>query len=380
MDKNTFPPVAVYAYNRPAQLAKTLACLQKNNIKTLYVFIDGPMGSEDEEGVDAVRRLVRSIRWISPEVVERSVNHGVRESMLLGLERVFSEHDRVVVVEDDIAVAPEFYAFMSACLDRYRKEDRIAGVTGLRYPFDRRAFDDYPYDVFLSPRFSSWGWGTWKRWWETIDFSHERAVKWLATTTDDELRIAGFDVPAMARYLAEGGLEWGATTADVYSLLHMIRNRQLFVCPTWNMVENLGFSDGTHASGSSQSWSLEWETMNDFAPEALRLPDDLRLTASVWGAFDAFLESIRLAQTASARRRPVSEIAKLVVREVTPPIVLRARRALQTAGLKALRRAGPRRQELSRGPRTPGVAHRLDPCEYTTTDGPTEVPVQKETH
>ena len=380
MSSERIAPVALFVYDRPAQVERVLESLRQNSVSKLYIFSDGPKGPADTQGVSEVRKLIRSIRWTSPEIVERPVNHGIRESMLLGLELVLSKADRVIVIEDDVSVAPEFCAFMNVCLDHYRDADRIAGVTGLRYPFGRDAFCDYPYDVFLSPRFSSWGWGTWKRWWETIDFSHERAVSWLATTSDDELRVAGPDIPAMARYLVEGGPQWGATTADVYSLLHMIRNRQLFVCPTWNMVKNLGFSEGTHASRSQQSWSLEWEPRDGFAPETLRLPDDLQPTASVWDPFDAFLESIGTASSTSLRRRSASEIARLVIKDVTPPIVLRARRALRAASFGSLGRAGARRLTLSRESRRPEVPSKPDPSEYTTTDGPIEVPLQKETY
>jgi 2-polyprenyl-3-methyl-5-hydroxy-6-metoxy-1,4-benzoquinol methylase len=374
-------PVALFVYNRPVQVKRVLESLRQNDVSKLYIFSDGPKGPADARGVNDVRKLVRSIRWISPEVVERPANHGIRESMLLGLELVFKREDRVIVIEDDISVAPEFCAFMNVCLDRYCDSDRIAGVTGLRYPFDREVFRDYPYDVFLSPRFSSWGWGTWKRWWQAIDFDHDRAVSWLATATDDELRVAGPDVPAMARYLAEGGAKWGATTADAYSLIHMIRNQQFFVCPTWNMVDNLGFSEGTHVSSrASQSWSLEWETKNDFTPEALRLPDDLRLTTSVWEAFEAFLESLRTAPSVSERRRSASDIARLVVKDVTPLVALRMRRVLRAAVIKPLRRAATRRPSLFRRLHPPEVARKSDPGEYTTTDGPIEVPLQKETY
>jgi SAM-dependent methyltransferase len=373
-------PVAFFVYNRPAQVEQVLESLRGNNVSKLFIFSDGPKSPADAHRVNEVRKLIRSIRWISPEVVERPVNHGIRESMLLGLELVFSREDRVIVIEDDISVAPEFCAFVSTCLDRYRDEDHIAGVTGLRYPFDRSCFDDYPYDVYLSPRFSSWGWGTWKHWWERVSFDQRKVIADLSTTSDAELRVAGPDVPEMVRYLAEGEPYWGATTADVFSLFHMIKNRQFFICPTWNMVENLGFSEGTHASASQQSWSLEWETKNDFAPETLRLPDDLQPTASIWDAFDSFLTSIGTTPSTPARSRSVSEIARLVVKDITPPIVFRVRRALPPTGLKTLGRAGARRLGLSRNPLPVKVPPGRNPSEYTTTDGPTEVPVQKETY
>jgi 2-polyprenyl-3-methyl-5-hydroxy-6-metoxy-1,4-benzoquinol methylase len=373
-------PVAFFVYNRPAQVERVLESLRRNTVSKLYIFSDGPKRPADANGVDEVRKLVRSIRWISPEVVERPVNHGIRESMLLGLELVFDREDRVIVIEDDISVAPEFCAFMNTCLDRYRDEDAIAGVTGLRYPFDRSVFDDYPYDVFLSPRFSSWAWGTWKHWWERVSFDQAKAIVDLSTTSDAELRVAGPDAPEMIRYLADGDPLWGATTADVFSLFHMIKNHQFFICPTWNMVENLGFYDGTHASASPQSWSLEWEAKNDFAAETLRLPDDLRPTTSVWETFDSFLGSIQVAPSVSSRSRSASEIARLVIKDVTPPIVLRARRALRAASFKSSSRSELRRLTRSHEPRRPEVPSNPNPSEYTTTDGPTEVPLQKETY
>jgi 2-polyprenyl-3-methyl-5-hydroxy-6-metoxy-1,4-benzoquinol methylase len=374
-------PVALFVYNRPDQVERVLESLQRNGVSRLYIFSDGPKGETDARGVREVRNLIRSIEWISAEIVERPVNHGVRESMLLGLELVFSKEDRVIVVEDDISVAPEFCAFMDACLHHYRDTDRVAGVTGLRYPFTRDVFRDYPYDVFFSPRFSSWGWGTWKRWWETIDFDHDRAVEWLNTVSGEELRTAGPDVPTMARHLSEQGLRWGTTTADVYSLLHMIRNRQVFIFPTWNMIENLGFSEGTHVSSTSQSWSLEWESKKDFAPEALRFPSDARVTVPVWRTFDAFLESIQVAPSDTAEksatpRRSPPEVVKRVIKEIMPPIALRVYRSLQRTLSEPFRRSG----KLRPGASIPKVTDMPDPNEYTTTAGPIEVPVQKETY
>jgi 2-polyprenyl-3-methyl-5-hydroxy-6-metoxy-1,4-benzoquinol methylase len=366
-------PVALFVYNRPAQVERVLESLRRNNVPKLYIFSDGPKTSSDAPDVVKVREVIKGIGWIEPEIVDRDANCGIRESMRLGLDRVFVDEDRVIVVEDDVAVAPEFCAFMNVCLDHYRDSDRIAGVTGLRYPFDRDVFKGYPYDVFLSPRFSSWGWGTWKRWWETVDFSHDRVVRWLATASDEELAIAGSDIPAMVRHLADGGVEWGSTTADIYSLLHMIRHRQLFVWPTWNMIENLGFFEGTHVSSSvTQSWSLEREVKVDFDPGSLRLVDNLEPMVAARKALDEFLESSSVTFSRIAYSKFISDAARVVAREITPPVVLRVRRALR----RRIQSARPRllkAEDSSALPSTP------DPGDYTTV-GSTEVPVQKETY
>jgi hypothetical protein len=189
-------PVALFAYRRPEQLPRTLACLRDTGVEQLYVFSDGPADEDAVDDVERVREMVSSLEWIEPVTIARTENLGLSESIRSGLDQLFEGHDRVIVVEDDVCVAPEFYDYACRALAHYADAERVAGITGLRYPFDTRALDRYPFDVFLSPRFSSWSWATWKERWRGFSFDLELLRREIAAGAFRPQR-AGADMPGM---------------------------------------------------------------------------------------------------------------------------------------------------------------------------------------
>jgi hypothetical protein len=261
-------PVALFAYSRPRQLEAVLAALRVAGVDKLYVFSDAPADATAEEGVRRVREILRGITWTQPTVVERGANLGLSASVRAGLDAVFSEHDRAVVVEDDIRVAPEFYRYAVSCLERFAADERVAAVTGLRYPFDRSPLDESPYDVFFTSRFCSWGWATWRRAWERMDFDESHLVERLRRNRI-EIAAAGDDLLIAARQLMRGTLRGGW---DVYCALSVLADDSVVAWPTWNMIENLGFEEGTHVGEEPPTWQLAWETQFATDPSRLTFP------------------------------------------------------------------------------------------------------------
>jgi hypothetical protein len=261
-------PVALFVYRRHEQLRRTLACLRDSGIKQLYVFSDGPRDAAAADDVARVRELVSALDWIEPVTCARSENLGLSESIRAGLDRLFESHDTVVVVEDDVCVAPEFYDYACRALAHYAGAKHVAGITGLRLPFSRRTLDDYPFDVFLSPRFSSWAWATWKDRWEAFVFDHATLRRQLAARSDLRLDRAGADMPWM---IEKAVIEESLTDAwDISCAANMLLHDLYFVTPTWNMVENSGLLEGTHSTGRAPAWRLAWEPENRPGLDALR--------------------------------------------------------------------------------------------------------------
>jgi hypothetical protein len=248
--------VALFAYRRPEQLARTLACLRDAGVERLYVFSDGPRDSAAADDVQRVRELVSSLDWIEPVTVARAENLGLSESIRSGLDQLFEVHDELIIIEDDVCVAPEFYDYACRALSHYASAERVAGITGLRYPFNRRAFDGYPFDVFLSPRFSSWSWATWKGRWSGFGFDLASLRREIAASATFRPQRAGADLPGMV----DGAVFAETLTGswDVVCATNMLLHGQYFVTPTWNMVENTGLSEGTHFS-APPPWQLTWE-------------------------------------------------------------------------------------------------------------------------
>lgn len=263
-------PVALFVYRRHEQLRSTLACLRDSGLKQLYVFSDGPRDAEAANDVAQVRALVSALDWIEPVTLAQPENLGLSQSIRAGLDLLFERHATAVVVEDDVCVAPEFYEYACRALAHYADADRVAGITGLRYPFSRRALDDYPFDVFLSPRFSSWAWATWKDRWQRFVFDHTALRAQLAARPDLRPERAGADMRWM---IEQAVVEESLTGAwDVSCAANMLLHDLYFVTPTWNMVENGGLLEGTHQTGQGPAWSLLWEPEHRPQLDALRFP------------------------------------------------------------------------------------------------------------
>lgn len=375
----------LFVFNRHKQLAETLECLK--NVPLLYVFSDGPRDQSDEDGIQKVRSLIDGISWTKVKRVYRSKNMGLSQSIQDGLSEVFKNYDKVIVVEDDICVAPDFYSFMTACLNRYQDSPKIAGVTGLRYPFSRRNLNSDPYDVFITPRFSSWGWGTWKRQWQTLSFDSKDLLKKIKRSKAD-LAAGGAGLPYAAQEIEANRLSgyW-----DITFYLNMILNKQFFVWPKQNYVINTGLTEGSHASGIPEPhWKLRWEKrLVDGDP--WQLPSQLSKNGKILSDFLAFFEPSNL------DKLPRKQQLKQLLRKLKLNLKIRKRHMAKTVKSlinKALHKAGyhvskldgapaetsPQIEEPTQ-PEVPALkASKPNPKDYSTTYGPMEVPCQKETY
>lgn len=304
-------PVALFVYNRPRQLERTLECLRASTPDFLYVFCDGPRERAAETRVQAVREMVRRIDWVKTEIIERSENLGLSRSIRDGLDYVLGQHERVVVIEDDVCVSGEFLKYMRRCLDHYSESPDVAGVTGLRYPFDRACLDGYKYDVFFAPRFSSWGWGTWRRFWRSLDFDDASLSRKIRSREPDWSR-AGADFPGMVAALTSGSLRGGW---DVYCCANIVLNQQYVVWPTWNQIENYGLAEGTHAGHGMPSWQLSWERSYQPRISDLRLPDKVESNQVIMNQFlEFFVEPIHTTPAAPPRRLLLSKFRSVIGR------------------------------------------------------------------
>src|SRR4029078_13554757 len=119
----TLAPIALFAYNRPDHLRRTVESLLRNPLvgqSDLYVFSDGPKNAADESGVQAVRTYLRKLTGLrSLQVVERARNAGLAQSIIEGVSAPGASHGRVVVLEDDLVPAPAYLDFVNRALDRY---------------------------------------------------------------------------------------------------------------------------------------------------------------------------------------------------------------------------------------------------------------------
>ena len=376
MAKNKSIPVALFVFNRYMQLAETLECLKANAIPLLYVFADGPRNAADDEAIGKVRSMIDGIGWTEVRRVYHKKNKGLSNSIRDGMNEVFKHHDKAIVLEDDVCVAPRFYSYMLACLNTYDDDPNIAGVTGLRYPFAKDSLNSDAYDVFLTPRFSSWGWGTWRNKWQSISFDINELTPGIKRLHSN-LSAGGADLPYAVEELMAGRLTgcW-----DVYFYINMVLSGTQFVWPKYNYIRNNGLTEGSHASGATPPpWKLEWEVP---ANKQLKLPRRIKKNDKITKDFLAFFEpevltgEVKNLETAPTKLSKGTSMPNLkaVINKLANRAGYHINKLPSNGRAATLEAAEP--TELLIEARTEQVK-KADPKDYSTTDGPMEVPCQK---
>lgn len=162
-------PIALFVYNRPLHTRKTIEALKKNRLAVksdLIIFSDAPKSSGDAMLVHKVRHFVHGVDGFkSVTIIERETNSGLARSIIEGVTSVLNQYGRIIVLEDDLIVAPAFLAFMNSALDRYQEEQAVMQISGYMFPVNV----DVSEDAMFFPLTTSWGWATWQRAWKAFD-------------------------------------------------------------------------------------------------------------------------------------------------------------------------------------------------------------------
>jgi hypothetical protein len=170
-----YSPIAIFGYNRPDHLARVLNSLAKNNDardSEIYIFLDGPRQSDNLQTLKNVREVAEfASGFKSKEIIVRSSNFGLAKSIVTGVEHVLDYHESIIVIEDDLVLAPGFLKFMNAGLNYYRDEKRVGSIHGYQYPLSKPLVEP----VFLRGA-DCWGWGTWRDRWELVSFNPSELI------------------------------------------------------------------------------------------------------------------------------------------------------------------------------------------------------------
>jgi hypothetical protein len=243
---SSLAPVALFVYNRPVHTQKTIEALRLNLLADqteLFIFSDAAKNDGDLEAVHEVRKVIQHITGFKAVTVQqKDENSGLANSIIKGVTEVINRYGRIIVLEDDLVTHPSFLNFMNAALDTYLPRKDIMSISGFQHPATVMQFpDSYAEDLFLSYRFSSWGWGTWKEAWDKVD--------WLVNDFEvfKEDRIAqnsfnkgGADLTDMLVSQQAGKIN---SWAIRFVYAHF-KNQAFSICPRISYVQNIGF-DGS---------------------------------------------------------------------------------------------------------------------------------------
>ena len=166
--KRELAPILLFVYNRPQHVRQLVTSLLANNEaeeSVLYVYADGAKDAEDQAAVEEVRQIILGLDGFKTmHLIKREENWGLARNVIDGVTNVVKKHGSVIVLEDDLVVAPYFLRFMNDALETYKDEPRVGHIQACDYTQD----PTLP-DTFLIKWTGSWGWATWERAWQLFN-------------------------------------------------------------------------------------------------------------------------------------------------------------------------------------------------------------------
>lgn len=227
--------VICVAYNRPDSLQRLLKSLEQAYYPEPVTLII----SIDKSKTDIVERFADGYHWPHGEkrVTRHTENLGLRQHML-SLGNYFSEFDALIVLEDDVTVAPSFYFYAKACVKKYHGESRIAGISLYSFGANYQTYLPFApaksqYDVFLMNCAQSWGEVWMKPQWDMF-------MSWYGEHNED------FNLPQLPSCLNQ----WPRSSWLKYHTRYCIEKDRFFVYPYTSLSTNNADPGVNHHGGS----------------------------------------------------------------------------------------------------------------------------------
>lgn len=234
-------PVVFIIYKRPETTRRAWEAIASQRPRRLFIVADGPRPDRPEEAekVAQTRAVVERVDWkCKVDRVYASENLGLRRRVVSGINHVFSQVERAIIIEDDIVPAPSFFPYCDDLLERYCEDERIMAVGGFN-PYPRWLRTSYSY--YFSRYAHPWGWATWRRAWAKYDddlslWPRLRDAGWLDDVFEGNRRAARYWRGIFDQVAAEKIDSWAY--------------RWMFACwahsgltalPAVNLVANIGF-------------------------------------------------------------------------------------------------------------------------------------------
>jgi len=248
-------PILLFAYARIEHLRKTLDSLARNPLASesdLTVYMDGAKGEVDLPQVNAARVFLKQGRYEgvfhSLRIIERDKNLGLAQSIIQGVSESLTAtpDSAVIVLEDDLLLAPHFLTYMNEGLRLYRDDPRVMCIHGYNYPMETEGLSE----SFFLLGADCWGWATWGRAWKHFNSDGQA----LLTALKRRELTSHFDLEGAYPYMQmledqilgknnSWAIRWRAATFLAGGLTLYPRN---------SLVRNIGIDgSGVHCRSSS---------------------------------------------------------------------------------------------------------------------------------
>ncbi|PML10617.1 hypothetical protein BCT86_00105 [Vibrio breoganii] len=247
-------PIALFVYDRPDHVEKTIAALKENELSSLsdlIIYSDFPKTEDSAKGVELVRSLIKNISGFKTvRVIEQPVNKGLAMSITEGVTRIVEEYGKVIVLEDDIITGRYFLKFMNDALDFYENNPQISSISAYNYPADLSHLDS---DTYLLRVPLCWGWATWKEEWS----SYRKDLSMVDRIEPELISYINFDNTYDYFSQAVKNVDGRLNTWFIFWYLGSAKLKKLTLFPRYSLANNIGHDGTGQNSGSSHYFNQD---------------------------------------------------------------------------------------------------------------------------
>ena len=248
-------PIVLFTYCRPIHTQQTVESLLTNiesHSTDLIIYSDAPKNADAENGVKKTREYLKTIVGFKTiQIVERTQNLGLANSIIDGVTSVINKYGRCIVVEDDLITSPFFLKYMNEALTLYEGEERVISIHGYMYPVKGKL-----PETFFIRNADCWGWATWKRGW---DLFNEDAKELLSILEKQNL-CSEFDFNLTYPYtnMLKAQIEGRIDSWAIRWYASAFVNNRLTLYPSRSLVFQNGMDGiaGTHC-GKDERYNVE---------------------------------------------------------------------------------------------------------------------------
>ncbi len=243
--------VAFFIFNRPEETAQVFAEIRRAQPTKLFIIADGPRSETERKLCESTRSVVSNIDWhceIIKNFSEKNLGCGKRISS--GLDWVFSQTEKAIILEDDCVPDQTFFQFCEEMLERYKDDERVMHIAGTYMQEGNSGFHEQG-SYYFSIISNIWGWATWRRAWRKYDFNMHQ---WPSLKKTDKLQ-QWFNHPAAYERFSNVWDQYYRHEIDSWDgqwTFCCLANHGLCINPCTNLITNIGFnSRGTHFKGGA---------------------------------------------------------------------------------------------------------------------------------
>ena len=230
--------IVTIGYNRKKSLQRLIDSILRANINQSVDLIM----SIDKSDTNEVVEYANSVDWKYGKKMVKAYdeNLGLRQHVLnCGNYLNDYDYEAIVVLEDDIIVAPDFLNYANQAIEKYKNDDNIAGISLYTHTWNINAKRPFiplkkEEDAYFLQYAQSWGQIWLKKQWN--DF-----YNWYINKKYEEINKT--NVP-------KNVLDWNEKSWLKYHIEYCIDKNKYFVYPYFSLTTN--FSDaGTHVEKNS---------------------------------------------------------------------------------------------------------------------------------